>query len=122
MTAGDLAIDFSTIVLVMFVLALLWTLRTMFLYFLGGNDPLMRNTGARIEANRKPEELLPVARAYEGEKRFRAILALILVMWILYAINPDAFVQLAASVWQVIVRGAQMAADFIRQLMTRLVQ
>lgn len=122
MTAGDLAIDFSTIVLVMFVLALLWTLRTMFLYFLGGNDPLMRNTGARIEANRKPEELLPVARAYEGEKRFRAILALILVMWILYAINPDASVQLAASVWQVIVRGAQMAADFIRQLMTRLVQ
>lgn len=121
MATGDLAIDFSTIVLVVFVLALLWTLRTMFLYFFGGNDPLMRNTGARIEANRKPEELLPVARAYEGEKRFRAILALILVMWILYAINPDASVQLAASVWQVIVRGAQMVADSIHQLMTRLV-
>lgn len=122
MATGDITIDFNTIVLVAFVVVLLWSLRTLFLYFFGGNDPLMRNTGARIEANRKPEELLPVAKAYESEKRFRALLFLVAVIWILYAIDRDASARLAASVWAAIVQGAQIAADFVRQIMLRLAQ
>jgi hypothetical protein len=122
MIAGNVTLDFNTIFLVGVVIALLLTLRTLFRYFFGGNDPLMRNTGARIEANRKPEELLPVARAYEGERRFRAILAFIVIMWLLYAANPDAFVQLVGSVWQAIVQFAQAVADFARQLVTQFAQ
>lgn len=114
MAISDITIDFNTIVLVAFVVVLLWSLRTLFLYFFGGNDPLMRNTGARIEANRKPEELLPVAKAYESEKRFRALLFLVAIIWILYAIDRDASARLAASVWAAIAQGAQIAADFVR--------
>lgn len=117
MATGSITVDYNTIFLVGLVIALIWSLRTLFLYFFGGNDPLMRNTGARIEANRKPEELLPVAQAYEGKKRFWAIIALIVVVWLLYAADSDAFVQLAGSVWQAIVQSAQMMADFVRQFM-----
>jgi hypothetical protein len=122
MATGSITLDYNTIFLAGVVIVLLWSLRTLFLYFFGGNDPLMGNIGARIEANRKPEELLPVAKAYEGEKRFRAILALIIAMWILYAIDADAFIRLVTSVWQAIVQGAQMAADFVRQIMARFAQ
>lgn len=122
MATGSITLDYNTIFLVGVVIVLLWSLRTLFLYFFGGNDPLMGNIDARIEANRKPEELLPVAKAYEGEKRFRAILALIIAMWILYAIDADAFIRLVTSVWQAIVQGAQMAADFVRQIMARFAQ
>ena len=120
MAVGELALDFNTLFIVFVVVALLWSVRTLFLYFFGGNDPLMRNTGARIEANRKPEELLPVARAYEGEKRYRAILFFIGLMWVLYFLNPDAFLDLTDSVWQAIVKLAQALADLARQALARL--
>ena len=122
MTAGNVTLDFNTIFLVVVVIVLLVTLRTLFLYFFGANDPLMRNTEARLEANRKPEELIPAARAYEASRRFWALIIIIIVMWSLYGINPEAFVALAGSVWQFIVSVAQYVADFVRQMSVRLAQ
>ncbi len=122
MTAGNVTLDFNTIFLVGVVVVLLLTLRTLFLYFLGANDPLMRNTEARLEANRKPEELIPAAKAYEANRRFWALIVVIIVMWALYGINSEAFTELAGSVWQFIVGLAQSVAAFVGQLSARLAQ
>jgi hypothetical protein len=122
MTAGTVTLDFNTIFLVGVVIVLLLTLRTLFLYFFGANDPLMRNTEARLEANRKPEELIPVARAYEANRRFWALIVVLIVMWSLYGINPEASAALASSVWQFIVSIAQYVADFVRQMSVRFAQ
>lgn len=82
----------------------------------------MRNTEARLEANRKPEELIPAAKAYEANRRFWALIVVIIVMWALYGINSEAFTELAGSVWQFIVGLAQSVAAFVGQLSARLAQ
>jgi hypothetical protein len=122
MNADGISIDLGTLFLGTVVIVLFLSLRTIFIYFFGSSGPLMRNTYARLEANRKPEELIPEARAYEFQKQLRAILVIIGLMWVLYWVAPEASVELATALWQKIVESVQVLTQWLLQFAKQLLQ
>ncbi len=122
MNADGISIDINTLILVAFVIALLWTIRTLLIYFFGANGPLMRNTYARLEANKKPEELIPAAERDIAVKRFWALVAGLFVVWVLFRADEEAFLRLVEAVWALIIESAQWLSQVFRQLVSQLVQ
>ncbi|MFO7634328.1 MAG: hypothetical protein R6W76_17395 [Caldilinea sp.] len=122
MDADEFSLDINTLVLVAVVVVLLWSVRTLFVYFFGASGPLMKNTYARLEANKKPEELIPAAERDVAVKRFWALVAILAVVWILFSADQEAFVQLVESVCEMIIDAAQWLAQAFRQFVGQVLQ
>ena len=120
MNANGFTLDLNTLALVFVVLLLLWSVRTLLVYFFGANGPLMNNAWARLEANKKPEELIPAAERDVAVKRFWGLVAGLILVWFLYYADSEAFIRLAGAAWSVITTVAQWLAQEFRQFAAQL--
>ena len=122
MESNDFTVDFNTLVLVIFVIVIILSLRTILIYLFGSNGPLLRNVRSRRDANRPPDELIQETRAYESQRRFWMVIGLISVMWLLYWVDSAAFVQLFSSLWEAFIKVASFLAQGMREVIRRVLQ
>ncbi|HHY58171.1 MAG TPA: hypothetical protein GYA08_22360 [Chloroflexi bacterium] len=116
MVVGSLPLDLGALLIVAVVLAALWTLRTLFRYFLGGNKPLQKHIEARIEANKKPEEVRDAAEEYERIKLKRGLISVLVIILLVWWYDRALLDEIAVSLWNAI----QFLAGALGQLLTRI--
>lgn len=122
MNAGGLSLDINTLMLVAVVTVLLLSVRTLIVYFFGANGPLMKNTQARLEANKKPEELIPAAERDIAIRRFIAVGIVLGVIWLLYYADQEAFIRLVGAVWALVIEVAQWLTQAFRLFVSQVLQ
>jgi hypothetical protein len=117
MVVANVPLDLGTLLIVVVVIAGFWTLRTLLKYFLGGNKPLREHIDARIEVNRKPEDVQDAADEYDRNKLKRALLFVLAFVLVVWRFDQPLLDEIALTLWEAV----QAIAEWAGQLLARFV-
>ncbi len=77
-------------------------------YFFGGADPLMKNAHARVEAARSPNELVAAGQDWRDRRRKGCLLLIFIAVLALVLFEPNTANRIAEILWSLVMRVVEL--------------